>query len=174
MDLRHMGCHAVEGLECTTCKISSCCHPYMKTPVSYYDAHKKKLKEKYLKEDKKKGMFFLDRFHDGYCIYFDRKFSCCSLEAERRPTSCLVFPVRLKEINVGMVSEKRVILNMKCPSAIPMAEALIAGDKSVIQYIKTAVKLFEEDTSYAQFVLNNTKDFVVTLDLGSFGEWRSE
>ena len=180
MDLKHMGCHAVEGLECSSCKISSCCHPYMRTPVSYEDAHRKKFNLDYLTEDKKAGMYFLNRFADGTCIYFDKVFMSCRLEPEYRPTSCLVFPVRLKEQAEFWHRwdndnyQTRVILNMNCPSAYPMAQAFIKGDQSVIKYIKTAIELFEEDSEYTIFVLNNTVNFKCILDVGSLREWRED
>ena len=167
IDLSHMGCQNVKSLACSTCKIASCGYDYFKTPVSFEDALKKKLNADYLTADREQDMYFLKRWEDGSCIYFDRNFRSCSLPTQQRPTSCLVYPVRLRR----ECDDIRMLLNIKCPSAYAMADALIADDPSVIKYIATAALLFEEDSSYADYVMSKTIEFKVMLDVGSYYDW---
>lgn len=167
-----MGCHNIDSLDCVSCNISSCCHPYMRTPVSKEDVIKKNINVDYLRYNKSKGMYFIERYTDGSCLFFDSLFKSCKLEPHQRPTSCLVFPVRLKW--VGIEIDLRVILNLNCPSAFSMVKALMKDDKLTKRYVKTAVLLFDEDPYYVNYMLSNTASFNYWLDIGSYQAWKRE
>lgn len=169
MDFLKLESSQVKGLHCQDCDIASCTTSEMRTPVSKKDAGVKQADMSKLEWDKKLKMYFIKRNPDKSCTFFDHFTERCSLPAERRFNSCLVFPMRVYRFEGERTYD--LIVSLKCPSALTLWECIKEQDRSAVNYAILSAKIFAGDKDYADHVAEKTKDFKEVITIGELDFW---